>query len=127
MVDNALRCIESDYPALLGLAQAMGVISIIDNQIVPSNGVEWDYIGYKRVGAAPAEGVPDTRPYLTDGSGNKYVHVNVRTPFSVGAAAAQAAAQSPEIAAALGEASRFFVTNPDGSAKDPEFPMRVFL
>lgn len=118
MVDNALRCIESDYPALLSLAQAMGVISIIDGQVVQANGVEWVYIGYKVL--------PDGS-ILEDGNGNKYVHINVRTPFSVGDAAAQAASQSAEIAAALGDPSRFFVTNPDGTAKDPEFPMRVFL
>lgn len=127
MIDNALRCIESDYPALLGLAQAMGVITVDGATVTHVEGIEWDYIGYKYVGPAPAEGEPDTRPILSDGSGNKYVHVNVRTPFSVGQAAAQAAASNPTIAAVLGDPSRFFVTNPDGSAKDPEFPMRVFL
>ena len=118
MVDNALRCIESDYPALLGLAQAMGVITMDGDTVIPEQGIAWDYIGYK---------IKEDGSILMDGSGNKYVHINVRTPFSVGEAAVGAAASSPAIAAALGDPSRFFVTNPDGTAKDPEFPMRVFL
>lgn len=127
MVDNALRCTEQDYPALLALAQAMGVITLDGTTVVPSKGVTWDYIGYKKVGEPPADGQPDNRPILSNGQSKKYVHINVRTPFSVGQMAAEAAAVNPAIAAALGDPSRFFVTNPDGSAKDPEFPMRTFL
>lgn len=127
MVDNALRCVEEDYPILLALAQAIGAITIDGGNIIPSQGIAWDYIGYKLVGPIPTEGDPDTRTILCDANGKKYVHINVRTPFSVGEAAAEAAAGNPEIAAALSTPGRFFVTNPDGSAKDPEFPMRVFL
>jgi len=127
MVDNALRCTENDYPALLGLAQAMGVITIEGNTVIPTDGITWDYIGYKMVGDPPAEGELDTRTILSNPQGHKYVHINVRTPFSVGEMAMTAAAENPAIAAALGDPSRFFVTNPDGTAKDPEFPMRVFL
>lgn len=118
MVDNALRCTEEDYPALLGLAEAMGVISVEDGIVRPKDGIVWDYIGYK---------IKEDGSILMDGSGNKYVHINVRTPFSVGEMAMTAAASNPAIAAALGDPSRFFVTNPDGTAKDPQFPMRVFL
>ena len=127
MVDNALRCTEEDYPSLVGLAVAMGVITVDGQTINPADGITWDYIGYKRVGEPPAEGQPDTRQILKNAQGKKYVHINVRTPFSVGEMAMTAAASNPTIAAALGDPSRFFVTNPDGSAKDPEFPMRVFL
>lgn len=127
MVDNALRCIEEDYPALVGLAQAMGIITFDGATIVPAQGIIWDYIGYKRVGEPPVDGQPDTRPILSNAQGKKYVHINVRTPFSVGEAAIVAAQGSPEIAAALGDPSRFFVTDGNGQAKDPEFPMRVFL
>ncbi len=118
MIDNALRCIEEDYPALLGLAEAMGVIELQGQTVVPAPNIVWDYIGYK---------YKEDGTILMNAQGKKYVHVNVRTPFSVGQAAAQAAAVSPEIAAALGDPSRFFVTNPDGTAKDPEVPMRSFL
>lgn len=127
MVDNALRCTEDDYPALLGLAQAMGVITLDGETVIPSAGITWDYIGYKYVGEPPVDGQPDTRTILTNPQGKRFVHVNVRTPFSVGQAATEAAASNSDIAAALGDPSRFFVTNPDGTAKDPEFPMRGFL
>lgn len=86
--------------------------------VIPEDGITWDYIGYKYL---------ENGEVLKNAQGKKYVHINVRTPFSVGQAAAEAAAVSPEIAAALGDPSRFFVTNPDGTSKDPEFPMRVFL
>ncbi len=114
MVDNALRCIESDYPALLGLAKAMGVIDADGNA---ADGVCWDYIGYKHL---------ENGDVLRDAEGNPYVHVNVRPPFSVGQAAADAAS-NPAIAAALGDPSRFFVTDENGNAVDPVVPMRVFL
>ncbi len=115
MVDNALKCIESDYPALITLAKAMGVLDNNGNAIP---GVAWDYIGYKYY---------EDGSILKDGQGNKYVHINVRTPFSVGQAAAEAAASSPAIAAALGDPSRFFVTDGAGNSIDPVVPMRSFL
>lgn len=124
MVDNALRCIESDYPALLGLAQAMGVLDANGNA---PQGIEWDYIGYKFVGTPPADGEEDTRTILTDGNGNKYVHINVRTPFSVGEVAAVLAQGSPEVAAALSQVDRFFIMDAHGVPVMPEFPVRVFL
>ena len=127
MVDNALRCIESDYPALLSLAQAMGVITVDNGTVIPAPGIAWDYIGHKRVGPPPDEGQADTRPFVTDAQGHKYVHINVRTPFSVGEAAAEAAQTNPDIAAALGDPARFFVTDGNGHAVDPQVPMRVFL
>jgi hypothetical protein len=127
MHTNALRCTEEDYPVLLALAQAIEAITLDGPDVIPAERVAWDYIGYKYVGDAPPENGPDTRTILCDVNGKKYVHVNVRTPFSVGQAAAEAAAGNPEIAAALSTPGRFFVTNPDGSAKDPEFPIRVFL
>lgn len=127
MVDNALKCIEGDYPALLTLACAMGVITLDGETVVPAPGITWDYIGYKYVGEPPEEGQVDTRPILSDAQGHKYVHINVRTPFSVGQVAAQVAASNPDIAAALGDPARFFVTDGSGNAVDPQFPMRVFL
>lgn len=127
MADNALRCIESDYPALLGLAEAMGIITMDGQTIVPSQGITWDYIGYKLSGTPPEEGEPDTRTILSDPQGHKYVHINVRTPFSVGQMAMEAAQGNPAIAAALGDPSRFFVTDGNGNSIDPQFPMRVFL
>lgn len=58
MVDNALRCIESDYPALVSLTKAMGVLNA---EGTAANGIAWDYIGYKYVEESPEEGQPETR------------------------------------------------------------------
>jgi len=118
MIDNALRCIESDYPTLVALAQMMGVITIVDGKIIEAQGSTWDYIGHKII---------EDGAILRAPNGEPYVHVNVRTPFSIGAAAVEAASQSPEIAAALGDPSRFFVTDGQGNAVDPQFPIRMFL
>jgi len=118
MVDNALRCIETDYPALLELAQAMGVITLDGATVIPAPGIEWDYIGHK---------VHEDGSILSNAQGKKYVHINVRTPFSVGQMAMEAAAVNPTIAAALGDPSRFFVTDAQGNPIDPAVPMRVFL
>lgn len=124
MPDNALRCIEEDYPVLVEMAKAIGVLDAYGNAM---QGCLWDYIGYKKFGAAPRrDDELDTRQIVCDPQGRKYVHVNVRTPFSVGEAAAGLAASSPEIAAALGDPSRFFVTDANGQPVDPQFPMRVF-
>lgn len=124
MYDNAIKCIESDYPTVLMLGYALGALDQDGN---PVQGVAWDYIGYKRVGEPPAEGEADNRPFLEDGSGNKYVHVNVRTPFSVGARAAELAGGVPEIGAALSQVGRFFVVDGEGNSVWPVAPMRVFL
>lgn len=127
MVDNALRCTEADYPALLGLAVAMGVVTMDGQKVIPSSGIEWDYIGHKRVGAPPGEGQADNRQILKDSNNNKYVHINVRTPFSIGEAAAQLAQIYPEIGSAMANPGRFFVVDGQGNSVQPEVPMRVFL
>jgi hypothetical protein len=123
MYDNAVKCLESDYPEVLMLAYALGVL---DQDSEPMPGVSWDYIGYKRVGPQPEEGQSDSRPFLDNGFGIKYVHVNVRTPFSVGARAAELALASPEIAGALVQTGRWFVVDGEGNSVMPEFPMRCF-
>lgn len=116
MYDNALRCIESDYPELLALAVAIGAISIENGKVVAAPDVLWDYIGYKLVNGVPLE----------DGNGNKYIHVNTRTTFSVGERAASLAVSNPELAGALANVGRFFVTDEFGQTKMPEVPMRCF-
>jgi hypothetical protein len=114
MYDNAIKCLEDDYATVQMLAQALGVLDADNN---PMPGVAWDYIGYKRL---------EGGGFLEDGNGNKYVHVNVRTPFSVGAKAAELAAGSPEIAGALVQTGRWFVVDAEGNSVMPEFPMRCF-
>lgn len=123
----ALRCLETDLPELIENATLLGVIELIDGKPFEKNGGCWDHIGYKLVGDPPSEGGKDTRSYLADSKGVKYVHINVTSPLDVDAIARELAGQYPKITAALGDPSRFFVTDGNGAAKDPEFPMRVFL
>jgi hypothetical protein len=119
MFDYALRCIESDYDELINNATLLGVIDMIDGKPFEKNGGIWDEIGYK----FDANGVA-----FTDANGNKYVHINVRSPLDVDAIARELAGTYPEIAQGLVEFNRFFITDPDtGKWTWPKEPMRVFL
>jgi hypothetical protein len=122
----ALRCIEGDYPELLSNAATLGVIRLVDGHPEMIGGGEWDFIGYKRVGEQPPEGTPDTRPYLEDAQGNKYVHVNARTPVDIRTRAQELAASNPAIAAGLANLGRFFITDNNGQYAWPNKPIRVF-
>lgn len=117
MYDNALRCTEEDYPVLLALAEDLGVITIDGEGVTPAEGVTWDRIGYKYVAGVPLE----------NGSGQKYVHVNLRTTFSLGQRIMETAPSNPAISAALATPGRFFIVDADGNGIMPEFPIRVFL
>ncbi len=127
MFNAALRCIEEDYPVLLKLVQFIGAIQIVDGAVIPVNGSAWDYLGYKLVGPIPEEGKPDTRTILCDAKGNKYVHINIRTMFSIIQAIAKADAANPDIAVAKANLGRFFILDAEGNEGIPEFPMQVFL
>lgn len=127
MNDYALRCIEENYPKLIQLATILGVVVSQDGVIYEKNGGIWDYVGYKLVGDIPNEGEPDTRTILTDGNEKKYVHINVRTPINVREAAEALAISNPEIATALSQVPDYFITDAEGNATLPQFPLRVFL
>lgn len=128
MKTYALRCIESDLPQLIANADLLGVTGRDDGgNVIEKNGGCWDYIGYKRDGPAPAEGEPETRGYLTDTQGNKYVHINVRTPVNVKEVAAALAVQYPQIAEGLSQLGRFFITDENGETTWPLYPIRTFL
>lgn len=127
MNDYALRCIEENYPKLIQLATILGVVGLQDGVVYEKNGGIWDYVGYKLVGDIPNEGEPDTRTILTDGAGKRYVHINVRTPINVREAAEALAVSNPEIATALSQVPDYFITDAEGNATLPEFPLRVFL
>ncbi len=127
MNDYALRCIEENYNKLIQLATILGVVGVIDGVVYEKNGGIWDYVGYKLVGTEPVEGEPDTRTILTDSEGRKYVHINVRTPINVRETAEALAVSNPEIAGALSQVPDYFITDAEGNATLPEFPLRVFL
>ena len=123
----ALRCSETDYSTLLTLATALGVITVVDGQAMPVAGCTWDFIGYKRVGAEPIGDEPETRPFLVDTNGVKYVHINAITSFDVREKATALALENPAIAGALSQIPRFFIVDAEGNATLPQFPLRVFL
>lgn len=127
MNEYALRCTEDKYTRLVQLATMLGVTDMYEGQVIEKNGGIWDYVGYKYVGAEPLEGETDTRTILSDDNGKKYVHINVRTPINVREAAEALALENPEIATALSQIPDYFITDEEGNATLPEFPLRVFL
>lgn len=127
MFTYALRCTENLYPTLIHLAKLLDVVDVVDGVVVEKNKGCWDHIGYKLDGDIPAEGEVDTRVPLADTNGNKYVHINVRTPIDVRAKAEALATTHPELGTALSQIPQYFITDADGNATLPEFPMRVFL
>lgn len=118
MIDYYLRCRMSDFPNMLGLGRALGVIKYVDGIITPVGQGVWDEIGwkYQEVGGEPAGGRDDP-----------YMHVNFRTEHNLRELAQALAAAKPEIAAGLSQLSRYFITDAEGQAAAPEFPLRVFL
>lgn len=128
MKTYALRCIEADLNQLIANADLLGVTGRDEsNRVVEKNGGCWDYIGFKRVGDAPAEGRADNRPFAADGNGNKYVHINCRTPVNLAEVAAALAVQYPQIAAGLSELWRFFIVDENGETTWPEYPAREMI
>lgn len=126
MNQYALRCTEDKYTKLVQLATLLGVVEVIDNVVTEKNGGCWDFIGYKKVGEVPLENEPDLR-YDLHLNGVKYVHVNVRTPVNVREVAEALAVSNPELAGALTQIPDYFITDAEGNATLPEFPLRVFL
>lgn len=127
MNQYALRCTEDNYTKLVQLATILGVVEMIDGSVVEKNGGIWDYVGYKYVGEVPPEGESDTRTILSDENGKKYVHINVRTPVNVREVAESLAVSNPQIATALSKVPDYFITDAEGNATLPQFPLRVFL
>ncbi len=128
MADTFFKCIESDYNHIVEIAKKFDLITIDKGDVVRSRNVEWDFVGYKMVGAPPDEGSPDKREVLSDGHGNKYVHVNVRAPDGLWEKIVSASVGfSESVTLAKADPKRFFVTDVSNNLKSPEFPLRVFL
>lgn len=127
MNEYALRCIEDNYTKLIQLATILGVVDIVDGVVIEKNGGIWDYVGYKYIGEIPLEGEQDFRTILADTNGNNYVHINVRTPVNVREVAEALSLENPEIAGALSQIPEYFITDAEGNATLPAFPLRVFM
>lgn len=122
MNDYYLRCRWSDLPQLVALGQLLGVIQKVDNVITPIGDGCWDEIGLKYLPVA--EGEPQCDPV---GAPDPFWHINFRTEHDIRAKAEALAGVRPEIGAALAGIGRYFLTDAEGKAVAPEFPLRVFL
>jgi len=121
----------TDYPGLISLGVLMGAITVKDNIVTATNGGHWDYIGpiYKPTGATTVVNgvITPVMASVKNLSGVEYVHVNLRTPLSLGQIANDMATAHPEIAAGLANLGSYFVLGSDGNAGAPVSPYRVYL
>lgn len=116
MNDYFLRCKETDLAELAYLAESLGVVHSVDGVLMGKGMTTWDYVGYKT----------NEQGEIVKQDGVPLVHINVRTPINVREKAEELAVSNPSIAQALSEIPRFFITDTEGNATAPEFPMRVF-
>jgi len=110
-----IRAIQADWPAVESLAIALGVAHRAEEGELIGNG--WVFVG-----PVYQNGIP-----VTDENGNEYVHANLVYDGSLRVLAELKALQNPEIAAALLEIPRYFVTDENGNPVAPRNPARVIF
>jgi hypothetical protein len=133
--DYFLRATEQDWPRLLSLAVALGILFQREDGEYCSLPDGYVYIGkiskptgeIANVEVFPGvfEDVPQSTP-IADENGNHYLHANLRTYVDIRVRASMYAPAHPEIAEALAEVERFFVTNESGEVIRPKNPAVVF-
>lgn len=107
-----IRAIQQDWPTVESLAIALGVAHRTEDGTLIGDG--WVFIGpIYRDGVA-----------VTDANGNEYLHANLVYDGSLRALAESRAADHPELAAALQEVPRYFVTDENGQHVAPQNPYR---
>lgn len=119
-----LRTIPADYEQMIAIGKTLGAIVEIDGVISAPNGC-WDYIGpiYRRAGGTDDEPVMES---LKDADGNEYIHINLATPVDLAEAAAELAAEHPEVADGLANLGKYFLLDAEGNTVPPANPHRVF-
>lgn len=110
-----IRTTANDYPQLIALGVLLGAIVEVEGEIHAPNGA-WDYIG----------AIYKDEVSLKDPQGREYIHINIITPINLADAAAELAADHPEVAEAIDNLGRFFLLDAEGNARAPEQPYRVF-
>lgn len=123
------KCTQSDWPQLVAMAKALGLVQETETGQLVGQG--WVYVGpvTRPTGNTLVVGgleVPETASVL-DTNGNPYVHVNLVYEGSLRALAESKAQDHPEIAEALQNLSRWFVTDEDGNHRAPTNPYNVIF
>lgn len=119
-----LRCRKSQLETLISRGIRMGVIQEQDGTISPVGAGAWDDIGLKY--SSVVDGEPLGEP--VGGSDDPYWHINFRTVHNLREKAVEAAMSGDsDIASGLQEIANYFITDAEGNATAPQFPLRVFL
>lgn len=124
-----LRCLESDKPQLLALGVLLQVLQESEGKHHATAGdfVEIGYV-YRPTGETVlVDGIETalTEP-VRDENGNLYWHANLRTTIDLRERAEAMAVSSPELAQALSQLGKYFVTDELGQPKVPNDPAVVW-
>jgi hypothetical protein len=127
--DYYIRAIEADWPKVLEFAELLGVGRMTEFGFW---GECWVYIGPLNEPTGEftqVDGVlVEQRRVITDQQGRVYLHANVlQTEIDLRARAEQLAAQDPEMAVALSQEARYFVTDETGEPVAPSTPAVVLF
>lgn len=127
-----LRCLESDKAKLLALGVMLGVIQEQDGNYYATAGdffpVNGDGKVYRPTGETVlADGIETalTEP-VRDNNGNLYWHANLRTTINLRERAEAMAVSNPELAEALSQLGKYFVTDEEGKPRAPNQPACVW-
>ena len=124
------RATESDWPELLTLGVLLGVLVEHEGRyhaVTPGDFV-YPVPVLKPTGeTVMVDGVetPVKAP-VRDANGNLYVHGNLITTIDIRARAEAMAVSNPELASALSQIGRYFVTDAQGQPKAPDSPAMVW-
>lgn len=124
-----LRCIESDKAELLALGVLLQVLQESEGRHCATAGdfVEIGYV-YRPTGETVlVDGIETavTEP-VRDENGNLYWHANLRTTINLRERAGAMAVSNPELAAALSQLGKYFVTDELGQPRAPNNPAVVW-
>lgn len=126
-----IRATQQDWPTVENLAIALGVAQRTESGELVGQG--WVFIGpvMKPTGQTATDPETGQTIQLTapakDANGNEYVHANLVYDGSLRALAESKGAEHPELAAALQEVPRYFVTDENGQPVAPRNPARVIF
>lgn len=124
-INYHLRCLESDKQSLLDFGVLLKVLQVSEGKYYATAGdfVEIGYV-YRPTGETVlVDGIPTplTAPVVDD-QGRPYWHANLRTTVNIRERAEARAASNPELASALSQIGKYFVTGEDGQPKAPSNP-----